>query len=89
MSVRTGAPYGYRYVGKASRDGPARYEVVPDEARMVRRLFEWVGRERVSLAEAARRLAQAGARTRTGRTRWDHSVVWDMLKNPAYIGQAA
>ena len=89
VSVLTGAPYGYRYVGKAARDGQARYEVVPDEARTVRQLFEWVGRERVSLAEAARRLAQAGARTRTGRTRWDHSVVWDMLKNPAYIGQAA
>ena len=32
---------------------------------------------------------QAGELTRTGRPMWDRSVVWAMLKNPAYMGQAA
>jgi site-specific DNA recombinase len=32
---------------------------------------------------------QAGDRTRTGRLVWERSVVWAMLKNPAYMGSAA
>ena len=56
---------------------------------MVRQVFDWVGRERLSIGEVCRRLMQAGEVTRTGRTMWDRSVVWAMLKNPAYMGQAA
>jgi site-specific DNA recombinase len=26
--------------------------------------------------------------TRTGKTRWDRSVIWGMLRNPAYAGRA-
>ena len=26
--------------------------------------------------------------TRTGKHRWDRSVVWGMLRNPAYAGTA-
>src|SRR3712207_6938160 len=45
VSVLSGAPHGYRYVGK--RDGGvARYEILEDEARIVRRIFAWIGRER-------------------------------------------
>ena len=69
--------------------GQARYEVVADEARVVRQVFDWVGRERLSIGEVCRRLMQAGELTRTGRTMWDRRVVWAMLKNPAYMGQAA
>jgi site-specific DNA recombinase len=34
-------------------------------------------------------LQRAEERTRTGRTQWDRSVVWGILKNPAYKGTAA
>jgi site-specific DNA recombinase len=34
-------------------------------------------------------LQQTGERTPTGRTTWDRSVVWGILKNPAYKGMAA
>ena len=44
----SGAPYGYRYVGKAEGGGEARYEIVLEEARVVRQVFAWVGRERLS-----------------------------------------
>jgi len=27
--------------------------------------------------------------TRTGKPLWDHKTIWDMLRNPAYIGHAA
>ena len=89
VAVLSGAPYGYHYVSKQEGGGQASYEVVPDEAQVVRQIFQWVGRERCSLREVCRRLQKAGVRTRTGKTVWDRSVVWGMLKNPAYKGQAA
>lgn len=89
VNVLSGAPYGYRSIGKHHGGGHARYEVIADEARVVRHLVDWVGRERLSIGAACRRVPQAGERTRTGRTVWDRSVVWDMLTNPAYRGSAA
>jgi site-specific DNA recombinase len=89
VNVLSGAPYGYRYVTKHEGGGQARYDLMPDEARVVRQVFDWIGRERLSIGEVCRRLMQAGERTRTGRTVWERSVVWAMLKNPAYMGQAA
>ena len=89
VSVLSGTPYGYRYISKQEGDGQARYEIIPDEARVVRQIFHWVGHDRLSIGEVCRRLQQAGERTRTGRTIWDRSVVWGILKNPAYKGTAA
>src|SRR3954463_5138911 len=42
VSVLCGAPYGYRYVRKDEGGGAARYEIVLDEARVVRQVFQWV-----------------------------------------------
>jgi len=89
VNVLSGAPYGYRYVTKYEGGGQARYEILPDEARVVRQVFAWVGGDRLTIGEVCRRLTQAGERTRTGRTVWDRSVVWGILKNPAYQGTAA
>src|SRR6266704_2590869 len=89
VNVLSGAPYGYRYVTKYEGGGQARYELIPDEARVVRQVFAWVGRDRLTIGEICRRLTQAGEVTRTGRTVWDRSVVWGILKNPAYQGTAA
>lgn len=89
VNVMGGAPYGYRYVTKHEGGGQARYEIEIEEARVVRQIFDWVGRDRLSLGEVCRRLMQAKELTRTGRTQWDRSVVWAILKNPAYMGVAA
>jgi site-specific DNA recombinase len=89
VSVLCGAPYGYRYISKHEGGGQARYEIIPDEARVVRQIFDWVGRQRLSIGEVCRRLQQAGERTRSGKTVWDRSVVSGILKNPAYQGSAA
>jgi site-specific DNA recombinase len=89
VNVRSGAPYGYRYVTKYEGGGQARYEIIPDEARVVRQVFAWVGHDCVTSGEVCRRLTQAGEVTRTGKTVWDRSVVWGLLKNPAYQGTAA
>jgi site-specific DNA recombinase len=76
------APYGYRYVSKQEGGGQARYEVVWDEARIVQQLFRWVGEDRLTIGEAARRLTQQGVPTRTGKQRWDRSTVF-LLTIPA------
>ena len=89
VNVLSGAPYGYHYISKYEGHGQARYEAVPDEARVVRQVFDWVGRDRLTIGEVCRRLTQAGEVTRSGKTIWDRSVVWGMLKNPAYMGSAA
>jgi site-specific DNA recombinase len=89
INVLCGAPYGYRTVGKHDGAGHARYEIVPDEARVVRQIFSWVARDRVSIGDVCRRLQQQGEHTRSGKVSWDRSVVWGILKNPAYVGTAA
>ncbi len=83
------APYGYRYVNKQEGGGEARFDIIFDEARIVQQVFAWVGQERCTLNEVCRRLQQAGVHTRTGKEHWDHKTIWDMLKNPAYKGEAA
>src|SRR4051812_29518176 len=89
VSVLSGAPYGYRYIAKREGGGVARYEIMADEARIVRLIFEWIGCERVSIGEVCRRLRQQGCPTRSGKLAWDRSSVWGILKNPAYAGTAA
>ncbi len=85
----SGAPYGYRYVSKHEGGGAACYQVVAEEARVVRKIFEWVGQERCSIGEVCRRLQREGVPTRSGKSAWDRSVIWSYLKNPAYKGTAA
>ncbi|MBI3461778.1 MAG: recombinase family protein [Planctomycetes bacterium] len=82
------APYGYRYV-PATADTSARFEIVPDEARVVEQIFAWVARERCSMRELCRRLEKQGFRTRTGRSAWEPATIAGVLKNPAYCGRAA
>jgi len=89
VSVLSGAPYGYRYLGKHEGDGEARYQVVANEAQVVQKIFRWVGQDRCSIGEVCRRLKREGIPTRTGKMAWDRSVVWATLKNPAYKGTAA
>jgi site-specific DNA recombinase len=83
------APYGYRYIDKRTGGGRACYEIDLEQAQVVRQIFTWVGQERATLAEVCRRLTQAGIPTQTGKKTWERSVVWGMLKNPAYKGLAA
>jgi len=89
VSVLGQAPYGYRYVPKGEGGGQAHFEIALDEARVVRQIFAWIGRDRASIREVCRRLAQAGERTRSGHVTWTPTTMWGMLKNPAYMGRAA
>jgi site-specific DNA recombinase len=89
VNVLSCAPYGYRYVDKRTGGGQACYEIELEQAQVVRQVFTWVGEERISIGEVCRRLKQAGILTQTGKSTWDRSTIWEMLKNPAYKGMAA
>jgi site-specific DNA recombinase len=83
------APYGYRYIPKnAGAGGEARYEIAPEESRIVKAVFAWVGLEGLSLGETAQRLFGQGIKTPTGQTHWDRTTLRDLLRNPAYHGTA-
>jgi site-specific DNA recombinase len=87
VNVLSGAPFGYRFVRKTPEHG-ARYEIVEHEAAIVAELFRRYADDGASIAELTRWLTASGTPTRTGKTRWDRSVVWGMLRNPAYAGTA-
>ena len=89
VNALSGAPYGYRYIDKQTGGGQACYEIDLEQAQIVRQVFTWVGQERATIGEVCRRLTQAGILTQMGKQTWDRSVVWGMLKNPAYKGMAA
>ena len=89
VNILSGAPYGYRYQRKQADGTPAQYVIDLTQASTVRKIFQWVGGERLSIGEVVRRLEQEQITTATGKLHWDRSVVWGMLQNPAYMGRAA
>ena len=89
VSVLSAAPFGYRYVPRSAGGEPGRYEMIPEHAAVVRQMFEWVGRDRLSLGEVRRRLKAQGTLSPTGKPFWNPSTVWALLKNRAFCGSAA
>ena len=87
VNVLSGAPYGYRYI-KKSDSAEAYYEVIEAEAEVVRTAFDLYTRAGLSINAIARHLNQQQIATRRGDTRWERSIVWALLRNPAYQGKA-
>src|SRR6267154_972609 len=89
VNVLSTAPYGYRYIRKQLDGTPAQYVIELPQAATVKTIFQWIGMDRLSIGEVVRRLAEAGTVTASGKLYWDRSVVWGILRNPAYMGRAA
>jgi site-specific DNA recombinase len=87
VNVLSAAPYGYHYIKKTDHSS-ASYKVFEKEAEIVRVVYRLFTEESMSLGWIARYLNNQGISTRTGRTRWEPSVISMMLKNPAYMGIA-
>ena len=87
VNVLSGAPYGYQYMRKTDTSA-AYYEVIESEAGVVRMVFRMYTQQGLSINAIARSLNKRGISTRTRTTRWERSVVWAMLRNPAYEGKA-
>ncbi len=88
VNVLSGAPFGYRYIRKSDHAGAA-YEIIGHEAALVTEMFRRYADDGATIADLARWLTGQNIPTRTGKARWDRSVVWAMLRNPAYAGTAA
>ena len=87
VNVLSGAPFGYRYVRKSDHAGAA-YEIIEPEAVLVAEMFRRYADDGAAIADLARWLTSQDVPTRTGKHRWDRSVIWGMLRNPAYAGKA-
>jgi site-specific DNA recombinase len=88
VNVLSGAPYGYRYL-KKSEAADACYAVDETQAAIVREIFDWYAVEGLSIGAIARRLNDRRVPTRFGKSLWERSKVWAILRNPAYVGRAA
>ena len=87
VAVLSGAPYGYRY-HKKTPDSEAFYEIVEPQASVVREVYRHYTCDHLSIAAITRGLNERAVPTSTGRSRWERSTVWAMLRNPAYRGKA-
>ena len=88
VCVLSGAPSGYVYI-PATDTEEARYEIHEREAAVVQRVFQLVVNEQQSIGAIARRLTAEQIPTRRDVGHWERSVIWALLRNPAYTGQAA
>ena len=64
VNVLSSAPYGYRYISKREGGGVAAFEINDEQAAVVKQIFEWVGRDRISIGEVKRRLDEKEIPTR-------------------------
>ena len=87
VNVLCGAPYGYRYIRKTEH-APASYAIIDAEATVVRKVYEYYTVAGLSIGAITRLLNEQGVPTRKRISRWERSVVWAMLRNPAYKGTA-
>jgi site-specific DNA recombinase len=87
LNPLSAAPYGYRYLRRTDTE-PARFEVQLAEAKVVREIFEAFVHRQTSLVALAAQLNERHIPTRTG-ARWVAPTLHALLKNPAYMGQAA
>jgi site-specific DNA recombinase len=67
----------------------AYWEIDELEAQTLRDVFARYAQDATSIGELACWLTERGVPTRTGKTVWDRSTIWAMLRNPAIAGRAA
>ena len=76
-------PYGYKKV----KDGKNHtLEIVPEEAEVVKRIYDMFVNERLGSAQICNTLNREGKRTRNGQF-WKPDRIREMLHNPVYTGK--
>lgn len=61
--------------------------IKPDEAKIVRMIFDWYTEDRKAVGWIARQLTMMGVPTTKGKSEWNRGTIRDMLANPTYIGK--
>ncbi|TSC84480.1 MAG: Uncharacterized protein G01um101416_1067 [Microgenomates group bacterium Gr01-1014_16] len=78
------APYGYTYIPKQGNES-AKIEINENEVDVVRKVFHWVGIERISIREVKRRLKDLGIRPKKGKREiWTSGPICRLLRNRVY-----
>jgi site-specific DNA recombinase len=79
--------YGYCYTPRdKTEDGQGRLELAPQEAIIVKQMFDWVGREGLSARRVGERLTERKVTPRKHGLRWGKSSVLRILRNEMYVG---
>lgn len=81
------APYGFDRVVRT--DGKKQYHTLverPDQADIVRMIFNWYCNDDIGVTAICRRLEELGAKTKTGCSIWKPSIIFSILENVHYIG---
>ena len=86
VGVLSAAPYGYQYI-KKTEQAQAYYQVLENEAEVVRKVFTLYTGDGLSIRGIVRALNAENIPTRSKKASWIHSTVWHMLNNPAYQGR--
>jgi site-specific DNA recombinase len=73
---------------RKSEGQDARYEVLEEEANVVRRIFHWYTVDQLSMWSIRKKLMEEGIQTKTGLAQWCQTAIWGLLRNPAYAGKA-
>lgn len=78
--------YGYNIV--KDENGIQHFEIVPEEAEIIKKIFEWFangeGTHRIG-----RRLEQQGITTKRYKNGWSNTVILRILRNEKYVGDLA
>lgn len=78
-------PYGYIRFRK-DKDTPATVSINEEEATVIRKIFQWVGDERLSMREVRRRLHDEGIPPQKGKNEyWTKGPIHRLLQNETYI----
>jgi site-specific DNA recombinase len=81
------APYGLQYVTKGrSGSESGRLEISPEEAALVRQMYQWVDLEGLSAQKVVARLNRLGAPPRKRGSQWQKSSVLRILRSQVYAG---
>jgi site-specific DNA recombinase len=79
--------YGFHYIRKDQASGTeGLLELAPEEASVVRQMFEWVDRDGLSARRVLNRLNELKIRPRKGAALWGKSSVLRILRSEMYAG---
>lgn len=81
--ARKGLPLGKRPIGY--RIGPNGYEIIPEEAQLVKQIFDMYINQNIGLRGIADELNKLGIKSRNSNL-WSHATVRDILENEVFIG---
>ena len=79
-------PFGYRWIPKQGGER-GRLEIDQDQADLVRKIFNWIERDGMSIMAVTRHLMAQCIPPPRGGHRWGTSTIQNMLRNRSYTGE--